>query len=119
MHVAIDGRPAGIIALADVVRPEAKSAIAALRTRGLEVVMADSSFDGAPAAVSSWSWVPALGQDDRGHRGDLNVDLVEKFVGERFVEGLERLVYGDCAIEIAGAVQRDAEVEHRLRVVGA
>ncbi|MDX2117898.1 MAG: heavy metal translocating P-type ATPase [Planctomycetota bacterium] len=39
MFVAIDGRFAGIIGVADTVRPEAREAIAALHARGLKVVI--------------------------------------------------------------------------------
>ncbi|MBX3406282.1 MAG: copper-translocating P-type ATPase [Phycisphaeraceae bacterium] len=39
MFVAIDGREAGIVAVADVVRPESAEAVAAMRALGLHVVM--------------------------------------------------------------------------------
>ena len=39
IHVAIDGRPAGIIAVADTVKPESERAIAALHAAGVAVVM--------------------------------------------------------------------------------
>jgi P-type Cu2+ transporter len=39
MYVAIDGRPAGVIAAADQVRPTARTALAALKSIGLEAVM--------------------------------------------------------------------------------
>jgi P-type Cu+ transporter len=39
IHAGIDGRPAGVVAVADTSRDEAPSAISALRKRGLEVAM--------------------------------------------------------------------------------
>jgi Cu+-exporting ATPase len=39
MLVAIDGKPAGVVAVADTIKPEAPAAVAALQRLGLEVVM--------------------------------------------------------------------------------
>lgn len=39
MYVAIDGNLAGIVAVADQVKPESRSAVAAMRAMGIEVVM--------------------------------------------------------------------------------
>lgn len=39
MAVAVDGRPAGVLAVADTVKPHAAGAVAALKARGLKVYM--------------------------------------------------------------------------------
>ena len=39
MMVAVDGRPAGVIAVADTLKPESAAAVAALRHAGIDVVM--------------------------------------------------------------------------------
>jgi Cu+-exporting ATPase len=39
MYAAIDGRPAGLLAVADQIKPESKEAISAMQRMGLEVVM--------------------------------------------------------------------------------
>jgi Cu+-exporting ATPase len=39
MFVAVDGRPAGLVAVADVVREESREAVERLHSLGLEVAM--------------------------------------------------------------------------------
>ncbi len=53
MYVALDGRPAGIIAVADPVKASAKAAIAALRSEGLRVVMLTGDNATTAKAVAS------------------------------------------------------------------
>jgi len=53
IYVAIDGRAAGIIAIADPVKPSAKSALAALRADGLRIVMLTGDNVTTARAVAS------------------------------------------------------------------
>jgi Cu+-exporting ATPase len=52
IHVAVDGRIAGVIAIADPVKASAKEAIAALRKDGLRVVMVTGDHRGTAEAVA-------------------------------------------------------------------
>ncbi|MBX3358893.1 MAG: copper-translocating P-type ATPase [Phycisphaeraceae bacterium] len=53
MFVAVDGREAGIVAVADTVRPESKGAIAAMHGMGLRVVMLTGDNRRVAEAVAS------------------------------------------------------------------
>ena len=53
MFVAVDGREAGIIAVADTVRPESKEAIATMHALGLRVVMMTGDNQRTAEAVAS------------------------------------------------------------------
>jgi Cu+-exporting ATPase len=52
MLVAVDGRPAGIVAVADTLKPEAKDAVAALRSEGIEVAMLTGDNERTARAIS-------------------------------------------------------------------
>ncbi|GJG87468.1 copper-translocating P-type ATPase [Gemmatimonadetes bacterium T265] len=52
VHVAVDGRIAGLVAVADRVRPEARAAVAALKGLGLDVVMMTGDTRHAAAVVA-------------------------------------------------------------------
>ncbi|MHA7294734.1 heavy metal translocating P-type ATPase [Arthrobacter sp. HLT1-21] len=52
MFVAIDGQPAGVIAVADTLKPSSKSAVAGLRRLGLEVAMISGDHQATALAVA-------------------------------------------------------------------
>jgi P-type Cu+ transporter len=53
IYVAIDGRAAGVMAIADPVKPSAKAALAALRSEGLRIVMLTGDNATTAQAVAS------------------------------------------------------------------
>jgi P-type Cu+ transporter len=53
VHVAIDGRPAGVLGIADPVKPESRKAIASLASMGIDVVMLTGDEERAAKAVAS------------------------------------------------------------------
>jgi Cu+-exporting ATPase len=52
VHVSVDGRPAGVIAIADTIRPSAADAVRALHGLGLEVVMMTGDNAKTAAAIA-------------------------------------------------------------------
>jgi Cu+-exporting ATPase len=53
VYVAFDGRPAGVVAVADPIKTSAKAAIAALRSEGLRIVMLTGDNATTARAVAS------------------------------------------------------------------
>jgi Cu+-exporting ATPase len=52
LYIALDGRLAGILAVADTVKPEAASVVSALRGRGIQVVMLTGDNPSTAASVA-------------------------------------------------------------------
>jgi Cu+-exporting ATPase len=61
IFVAVDGRPAGVLAVTDAVKPQAKALVYALQARGVHIAMRTGDGERAARAVAS-----ALGIDDVG-----------------------------------------------------
>ena len=59
MFVAVDGKIAGLVAVADRIKPSAAAALAALRAEGLRIIMATGD-----AEATAWVVARALGLDE-------------------------------------------------------
>ncbi len=57
---AVDGRPAGVLAVADTVKPDSADAVAALRRLGIDVVMLTGDNARTGAAIASQVGVPRV-----------------------------------------------------------
>ena len=89
MFVAIDGKAAGLLAVADPVRETAREAIAALRADGLQVVMLTGDNQVTAQAVAR-----AVGGLDGVH-ADLRPEDKARIVGELKAAGAKVAMAGD------------------------
>ena len=89
MLVAIDGRAAGLIAVADPIKASARGAIAALHAEGLRIVMLTGDSRGTAEAVAR-----AIGGIDEVH-ADLKPEDKARIVGELKAQGLTVAMAGD------------------------
>ncbi|CAM3216557.1 Cation-transporting P-type ATPase [Sphingomonas antarctica] len=89
MFVAIDGRFAGLLAVADPIKASARDAIAALRKEGLRIVMLTGDAQGTADAVAK-----AIGGIDEVHAG-LKPEDKARIIGELKVKGAKVAMAGD------------------------
>ena len=89
MLVAVDGRAAGLIAVADPIKPSARDAIAALHAEGLRIVMLTGDGRGTAEAVAR-----TIGGIDEVH-ADLKPEDKARIVGELKAKGARVAMAGD------------------------
>ncbi|QOJ01922.1 MAG: copper-translocating P-type ATPase [Phycisphaeraceae bacterium] len=85
MYVAVDGREAGIVAVADTVRPESKDAIATMHALGLRVAMMTGDNQRTAEAVASQVGVDHVFADVLPKD---KADMVKALQGEGHVVGM-------------------------------
>ncbi len=89
MLIAIDGKLAGLIAVADPLRESAREAITALKAEGLRIVMLTGDAEGTSRAVAD-----AIGGIDEVHAG-LKPEDKARIVGELKAQGAKVVMAGD------------------------
>ena len=89
MFVAIDGKLAGLLAVADPIKTSAREAIAALREEGLRIVMLTGDAEGTANAVAK-----AIGGIDEVHAG-LKPEDKARIIGELKAKGAKVAMAGD------------------------
>ncbi len=84
--VEVDGRPAGLLAVADTLRPGTRAAVARLQRRGVEVVMVTGDQPAVAAAVARELGIPAW---EAGVPPEGKAELVDRYrAGGRVVTGM-------------------------------
>jgi Cu+-exporting ATPase len=89
MFIAIDGRLAGLLAVADPIKASAREAISALREEGLRIVMLTGDAEGTANAVAK-----AIGGIDEVH-ASLKPEDKARIIGELKAKGAKVAMAGD------------------------
>jgi len=89
MFVAVDGKLAGLLAVADPIKESARGAIAALREEGLRIVMLTGDAEGTANAVAK-----AIGGINEVHAG-LKPEDKARIIGELMAKGAKVAMAGD------------------------
>ena len=89
MFIAVDGAPAGLLAVADPIRDNAREALEALRAEGLKIVMLTGDNQATAEAVAQ-----AVGGLDEVH-ADLRPEDKARIVGELKSAGARVAMAGD------------------------
>ena len=103
LHVLVDGRVAGAIALADEVRPESKEAVDALHALGVQVVMITGDAEPVARTVAAGLGI------DRVYAGVRPEDKAAK-VQELQREGLSVAMVGDGVNDAPALAQADVGI---------
>ncbi|MBK7864699.1 MAG: heavy metal translocating P-type ATPase [Archangiaceae bacterium] len=101
MFVTVDGRAAGLLAVADTVKPTSLEAVAALHREGMRVVMVTGDARGAAEAVAR-----ALGIDE----------VLAEVLPQAKAEVVARLQAKGCTVAVAGDGINDAPALARANV---
>jgi heavy metal translocating P-type ATPase len=103
VYVVVDGKPAGLISIGDPIKPTAKQAVAALKQRGIKVVMLTGDNRRTAQAVAQ-----KLGIDDVVAEA-LPTNKVEQ-VKKLQAAGLKVAMAGDGVNDAAALAQADAAI---------
>jgi Cu+-exporting ATPase len=103
LFVAVDGQLAGVLAVADPVKPAAREAVAALRAQGLQVVMATGDAAVTAAAVGRAAGIDEIVADLLPEQ---KVDVVRRYQAK----GLRTAMAGDGINDAPALAQADVGI---------
>ncbi|GAB3633427.1 heavy metal translocating P-type ATPase [Microbacterium shaanxiense] len=103
LHVLVDGRVTGALRLADEIRPESREAVAALHSRGVQVVMITGDAEAVASAVAAELDI------DRVYAGVRPEDKASK-VRELQAEGRRVAMVGDGVNDAPALAQADVGI---------